>query len=147
VRALYLYPCICLVPATLSLVGSRTGPGWSPPSWSTWGEWRNMGLTSSEGASGEQGFLGSDGGLPGFLTVLRRVQVLLGEDASREMPFQSGLQPPKTSILGRDVADVEEYEGAIWDWCRTGTESVLVSLYLFMALWQAGMGSASGFNP
>ena len=45
------------------------------------------------------------------------------------------------------MANLEEYAGALWDWCRTGTESVLDSLYLFMARWHAEMGSASGFHP
>jgi hypothetical protein len=108
-------------------------------------QWRNPAHTGAAGP-GTIKLIGSAGGLEGLKEALDRVGYLL-ETSKRSIPR---VEPPNESVLGKRSEaynTIDEYAGALWDRCHKGSESVPLSLYLFLALWQTELGSNAGFHP
>ena len=108
-------------------------------------QWRDPAHTGAAGPRTMQ-LIGSVGGLKGLKEALYRVGYLL-QTSNRSIPR---VEPPEQSVLGKRSEaynTIDDYAGALWDRCRKGSESVLLSLYLFFALWQTELGSTAGFHP
>ncbi|KAN0104208.1 hypothetical protein V8E51_009953 [Hyaloscypha variabilis] len=110
-------------------------------------EWRNLNNTGAEGLDHSRQTMGR-GGLDGLKEVLERVGHLLGQENPSLIPITGHLpRQPNFSMLDRYYDTHEEYAAALWEYCCIGSESVLLSLYMFMAVWQTELGAAAGYHP
>jgi hypothetical protein len=111
------------------------------------GQWRNLDNTGAEGLDHTQRLIGQAGGLIGLKEVLRRVGHLLGVVGEEAESIPRRGQLPDSSVLGRHYETHDQYAAALWDRCCVGSESVLLSLYLFLALWNTELGANAGYHP
>ena len=112
------------------------------------GEWRNLETTGAEWIDCPNPLIGHESGLDGLKQALRRVGNLLGQDQADVIPTQGRLpRHPKFTVLDRYYDYHEDYAAALWDYCCKGSEGVLLSLYLFLAIWQSELGATAGYHP
>jgi len=111
------------------------------------GQWRNLDNTGAEGLDHTQRLIGQAGGLIGLKEVLRRVGYLLGVVGEEAESIPRRGQLPASSVIGHHYETHDQYAAALWDRCCVGSESVLLSLYLFLALWNTDLGANAGYHP